>query len=178
MPHTKGQMVTLSLRRCCCNFGQTLYVTKRNKQAANSRYPVVALQNQDGNGGRPQTAMLSWQFLEESVIAWKVAGSCHQLLAIWSFQSIAWLRVFMCITGIAPELGYTVGSLAMLCHRVHEFQLLRDFPALTSKANEPCLSGYKLQLGLTGMTRKISSCSWPMPKNSKKPSEILKRCAT
>ena len=53
-----------------------------------------------------------------------------------------------------------------------------DFPALTSKANEPCLSGYKLQLGLTGMTRKISSCSWPMPKNSKKPSEILKRCAT
>ena len=126
VPHTEGQMVTLSLRRCCCNFGQTLYVTKRNKQAANSRYPVVALQHQDGNGGRPQTAMLSWQFLEESVIAWKVAGSCHQLLAIWSFQSIAWLGVFMCITGIAPELGYTVGSLAMLCHRMHEFQLLRN----------------------------------------------------
>ena len=50
-----------------------------------------------------------------------------------------------------------------------------DSLALTSKANEPCLSGYKLQLGLTGMTLKIFSCSWPMPKNSKKPSEILKR---
>ena len=75
-----------------------------------SRYPVVALQHQDGNGGRPQTGMLSWQFLEESVITWKVASSCHQLLVIWSFQSIAWLGFFGCIAGIAPELGYTVGS--------------------------------------------------------------------
>ena len=30
VPHTEGQMGTLSLKRCCCNFGQTPYATKRN----------------------------------------------------------------------------------------------------------------------------------------------------
>ena len=65
MPHTEGQMGTLSLKRCCCNFGQTPYVTKRNKQAANSRYPVVALHHQDGTGGKPQADVLSWQFLDK-----------------------------------------------------------------------------------------------------------------
>ena len=120
VPHTEGQMGTLSLKRCCCNFGQAPYVTKRNKQAANSRYPVVALHHQDGNGGKPQADMLSWQFLDKCVITLKVAGSCHHLLVSWSSQSIAWLGFFGGITRIAPELDYTVGTLAMLCHRMHE----------------------------------------------------------
>ena len=88
VPHTEGQMGTLSLKRCCCNFGQTPYVTKRNKQAANSRYPVVALHHQDGTGGKPQADMLSWQFLDKCVITLKVAGSCHHLFVSWFFQSI------------------------------------------------------------------------------------------
>ena len=115
VPHTEGQMVTLSLKRCCCNFSQTPYVTKRNKQAANSRYPVVALHHQDGNGGRPQTDMLSWQFLEESVITWKVAGFCHHLLVIWSLQSIVWIGFFGAIPGIAAILLEVWPCCAIAC---------------------------------------------------------------
>ena len=47
-----------------------------------------------------------------------------------------------------------------------------DFLTFAIKANEPCPGGCKPQLGLTGMIHKIFSCSWPMPKNYKKPSEI------
>ena len=38
-----------------------------------------------------------------------------------------------------------------------------------------CPGESKLLFGLTGMTPKISFCSWPMPRNSKKPSGISTR---
>ena len=45
------------------------------------------------------------------------------------------------------------------------------------QGQQPCPGGSKLQFGLTEMTPKISFCSWPMPRNSKRPSGILTRCA-
>ena len=45
------------------------------------------------------------------------------------------------------------------------------------QGQQPCPGGSKLQFGLTDMTPKISFCSWPMPRNSKRPSGILTRCA-
>ena len=50
-------------------------------------------------------------------------------------------------------------------------------PVLTNKASKPCPGESKLQFGLTAMTPKISFCSWPMPRSSKRPSGILTKCA-
>ena len=43
------------------------------------------------------------------------------------------------------------------------------------QGQQPCPGESKLLFGLTGMTPKISYCSWPMPRNSKKPSGISTR---
>ena len=48
---------------------------------------------------------------------------------------------------------------------------------VNQQGQQPCPSGCKLQFGLTGMTPTIFFCSWPMLKNSKRPSEILTRYA-
>ena len=109
--HRKGVAVTL--------------VRLRMSPSAISKQPTAGTLSwrfiiKDGTGGRPQADMLSWQFLGKCVITLKVAGSCHHLLVSWSCQPIAWLGFFGGITRIAPELDCTVGSLAMLCHRMHE----------------------------------------------------------
>ena len=123
VPHTEGQMGTLSQKGVAVTLVR-LCMSPSAMQAANSRYPVVALHHQGWHRERPQADMLSWQFLDRCVITLKVAGCCHHLLVSWSFQPIAWLGFFGGITRIAPELDYTVGSLAMLCHRMHELYLL------------------------------------------------------
>ena len=114
-----GQMGTLSQKGVAVTLVR-LRTSPSAMQAANSRSLSWRFIIKVGTGERSQADMLSWQFLHKCVITLKVAGCYHHFLVSWSFQPIAWFGFFGAITRIAPELNYTVRSLAMLCHRMHE----------------------------------------------------------
>ena len=119
--------------------------------------------HQFGNGKKPEADMLSWHFLDESIITLKVAGSCHHLLVSWSVQSIAWLRFFGGISRSTPELEYTVGSSAMLCHRMHGPFLPRH-PCITSACHLGVPEGWRgLARGqeTPGRTSREKACLCP-----------------